>query len=144
MVLAATLLVVVSRATGDRSAGRAARGVAALSARVPRFGMAVVRGDSMRPTLLPGDRLLIRYDVAPRAGDVVVARFADGTVVVKRATELRRTGWWLVGDAAPIGIDSRHRGPVPEERVLAVVRARIWPRPARRLPAPSADTAPGE
>ncbi len=99
--------------------------------------MAVVHGESMRPTLAPGDRLLVRYDVEPRAGDVVVARFPDGAVVVKRAVERRRTGWWLVGDAAPVGVDSRHRGPIPDERILGVVRARVWPRPRRRLPAPS-------
>lgn len=97
--------------------------------------MAVVRGDSMRPTLVPGDRLLVRYEVGPRPGDVVVARFADGTVVVKRAVERRRTGWWLLGDAAPVGVDSRHRGPVPEERILGVVIARLWPRPFCRLTA---------
>jgi len=89
----------------------------------------------MRPGLLPGDRLLVRYGgrVAPRR--VVVARFADGTVVVKRAVERRDAGWWLLGDApadvAPHAVDSRHRGPVPEEAVLAVAVARVWPRPRR-------------
>jgi nickel-type superoxide dismutase maturation protease len=95
--------------------------------------MAVVRGDSMRPTLAPGDRLLVRYGAAVRPGRVVVARFGDGTVVVKRAVERRATGWWLLGDAAPVGTDSRHRGPVPPEDVLGVVLARLWPRPRHRL-----------
>ncbi|MEQ6900082.1 S24/S26 family peptidase [Nocardioides sp. YIM 152588] len=104
--------------------------------RLPRLGMAVVRGDSMRPTLAPGDRLLVRYDARPVPGDVVVARFADGTVVVKRAVERRGAGWWLLGDAAPVGVDSRHRGPVPDGSVLGVVRLRLWPRPGRpRRPA---------
>ncbi|HWJ83209.1 MAG TPA: S24 family peptidase [Nocardioides sp.] len=96
-----------------------------------RLGLAIVRGDSMRPTLAPGDRLLVRYGVPPRPGAVVVARFADGAVVVKRAVERRAAGWWLLGDAAPVGTDSRHRGPVPEEEVLGVVLARVWPRPGR-------------
>ncbi len=85
----------------------------------------------MRPTLRAGDRLLVRYDVAPRPGRVVVARFADGTVVVKRAVERRGDGWWLLGDAAPVGVDSRHRGPVRDEGVLGVVLARLWPWPRR-------------
>jgi hypothetical protein len=91
----------------------------------------------MRPTLAPGDRLLVRYGVLPRPGRVVVARFADGAVVVKRAVERRTTGWWLLGDAAPVGTDSRHRGPVADDAVLGVVLLRVWPRPGRigRTPA---------
>ncbi|HWI42292.1 MAG TPA: S24 family peptidase [Nocardioides sp.] len=95
------------------------------------LGVALVRGDSMRPTLAPGDRLLVRYTVRPRPGGVVVARFADGAVVVKRATERRDGGWWLASDNPDVGVDSRHRGVVREEDVVAVALARIWPRPRR-------------
>jgi len=92
----------------------------------------------MRPTLLPGDRLLVRYDASVREGDLVLARFADGTLAVKRAAERRVTvsgapGWWLRSDDPTVGVDSRHRGPVPDGDVLAVVLARVWPpRPLRR------------
>ncbi|TIC84101.1 S24/S26 family peptidase [Nocardioides sp. GY 10127] len=108
--------------------------------------MALVRGESMTPTLRPGDRLLVGYRRRPVVGDVVVARLADGTVAVKRAVERRTTvggrpGWWLLSDAPALGVDSRHRGPVPDEDVLAVVLARLWPRPTRRLPAPLGPTA---
>ncbi|GAA0967809.1 LexA repressor [Nocardioides aquaticus] len=90
----------------------------------------------MAPSLSPGDRLLVRYGAAPRPGDVVVARFPDGTVVVKRATDRRTTragapGWWLLSDDPDAGVDSRHRGPVAAQDVLGVVRARLWPRPRR-------------
>lgn len=101
---------------------------------MPRIGLAHVSGDSMRPTLAPGDRLLVLHGVAPRPGRVVVARLADGTVAVKRAVERRTTasgrpGWWLLSDDPDRGVDSRHRGPVRDEDVLAVARARLWPRP---------------
>jgi len=99
----------------------------------PPIGFAVVRGDSMRPGLRAGDRLLVRYRRTPRPGDVVVARFADGTLAVKRAVERRGSGWWLLSDNPAEGVDSRHRGPVRDEGVLAVVLARVWPRPRRRL-----------
>jgi hypothetical protein len=61
-----------------------------------------------------------------------VARFADGTLAVKRAAERRETrtgepGWWLLSDNPDEGVDSRHRGAVPDPAVLAVVRARCWP-----------------
>ncbi len=89
----------------------------------------------MRPGLVDGDRLLVRYGAEVRAGSVVVARFADGTLAVKRATERRTTrdgtpAWWLLGDN-PDGVDSRHRGPVAETDVAGVVLARVWPRPRR-------------
>ena len=104
--------------------------------RVPRWGFARVRGRSMVPALRPGDRLLVSYRRAVRRGDVVVARLADGTVAVKRATERRTTrsgtpGWWLLSDNPAEGVDSRHRGVVPEADVIAVTVARLWPRPRR-------------
>ena len=94
----------------------------------------------MLPTLREGDLLLVRNGARPRPGGLVVARFADGTVTVKRAVEQRRTrsggpGWWLLSDNPEEGVDSRHRGVVGEEAVLAVVRLRVWPSPrmGRRL-----------
>ena len=102
----------------------------------PTLGLARVHGDSMRPTLAPGDRLLVRHGAPVRPGAVVLARFADGTLAVKRAAERRTTasgrpGWWLLSDDPSVGVDSRHRGPVPDEDVLAVVLVRVWPRPVR-------------
>lgn len=99
-----------------------------------RLGLARVHGKSMLPTLRNSDRLLVLHGRAVRPGNLVVARFADGTLAVKRAVERRvtRTGlpaWWLLSDNAEDGIDSRHRGPVPDSEVYAVVLARLWPRP---------------
>ncbi len=94
----------------------------------------------MHPTLRDGDRLLVRTPQRRASGDLVLARFADGTVAVKRAVERRTTrsgspGWWLLSDNAAEGVDSRHRGPVADADVLAVVRLRLWPSPrlGRRL-----------
>lgn len=88
----------------------------------------------MTPTLHPGDRLLIVHRRTPRAGGLVVARFADGTIAVKRAAEQRLTrtgepGWWLLSDNPAEGVDSRHRGVVAGGDVIAVPVARMWPRP---------------
>lgn len=83
----------------------------------------------MLPTLAPGDRLLVSYGARVRTGDVVVARFPDGTIVVKRATGERDGGWWLRGDNPEVGIDSRHRGSIPATAIAGVVRLRLWPRP---------------
>jgi hypothetical protein len=93
----------------------------------------------MEPGLVEGDRLLVRYDVPARPGARVLVRFADGTLVVKRAVERRRTrtggpGWWVLSDNPGEGVDSRHRGVVADDAVLAVVRLRVWPwrRPRRQ------------
>lgn len=93
----------------------------------------------MLPTLRAGDRLLVRYAAPVAQGRLVLARFPDGTLVVKRAVERRETrggepGWWLLSDNPERGVDSRHRGVIPDRDVVATVLARVWPWPrlARR------------
>ena len=98
----------------------------------PRWGLARVVNDSMRPTLVPGDRVLLSYRRTPRPGAVVVARLPGGVLAIKRATERRTTelgepGWWLLSDNAEAGSDSRRYGAVADDDVLAVVVRRIWP-----------------
>lgn len=88
----------------------------------------------MEPTLSAGDRVLVSYRRRPQPGELVVARFPDGAVVVKRASERRTTrtgdpGWWLLSDASDAGVDSRHRGVIADSDVVGVVLARVWPRP---------------
>ena len=100
------------------------------------MGFARVSGASMMPTLRAGDRLLVSYTRTPSEGCVVVARFPDGVLAVKRAVERRTTraggpGWWLLSDNPAAGVDSRHRGVIGEDDVLGVVLGRIWPRPRR-------------
>jgi len=102
----------------------------------PPWGLALVRGRSMTPTLKPGDRLLVRYGAPVAEGDLVLARLADGTLAVKRAGYAARTGagvpgWFLLSDNPDDGVDSRHRGAVAEQAVLGVVRARVWPWPGK-------------
>lgn len=107
----------------------------------------MVRGRSMLPTLADGDRLLVDHWRRPRPGDLVLARFVDGTLAVKRAAEVRVTrtgepGWWLLSDNPEEGVDSRHRGVVADAAVLAVVRRRLWPPRRLRDGAGAAHPAP--
>lgn len=102
----------------------------------PPLGMAMVRGRSMSPTLLEGDRLLVRYGGAPRPGRVAVVRFADGVVAVKRLDHRAADGWWVVRDNAFEGRDSWSAGAIAEDGVLAIVVLRLWPRPGRLPGAP--------
>jgi len=98
---------------------------------VPRFGIARVHGRSMLPTLRDGDRLLVRYDAVPGVGRVLVVRFPDGTIAVKRATVRDGDGWWVERDNPREGTDSATVGTIPDADVLAVAVARVWPRPGR-------------
>jgi hypothetical protein len=99
-----------------------------------RWGLAVVRGRSMQPTLRDGDRLLVRHGASPQVGRLVVVRLPDGVVAVKRATGRRDGGWWVERDNPAEGVDSWQVGAIPEADVLAVVACRVWPllRPGRR------------
>jgi phage repressor protein C with HTH and peptisase S24 domain len=94
-----------------------------------RVGLAVVHGRSMAPTLHEGDRLLVRHGARPRAGRLVVVRLPDGVVAVKRATRREPDGWWVERDNPAEGVDSWSVGAIPDRDVMALVLARVWPRP---------------
>lgn len=96
------------------------------------WGIAVVRGRSMLPTLRDGDRLLVRYGRLPRKGQLALVDF-DDTIVVKRLDTSDGDGWWFSRDNPTEGVDSWTRGmPSVTSDVLGTALARVWPR-FRRL-----------
>lgn len=102
-----------------------------------RWRRVAVRGPSMSPALRDGDVVLASFGAPARPGDVVLVRWParPGRLSVKRAVRPAGPGWWVHGDN-PFGTtDSRELGPA---QVLAVVRARLWPRPGRIPPAAGA------
>jgi nickel-type superoxide dismutase maturation protease len=82
----------------------------------------VVEGESMRPALRPGDRLLVlRLGRRLRVGDVIALRDPrlPERVLVKRVAEVRADGGLVVlGDNPAASTDSRVFGPVPRHLVL--------------------------
>jgi phage repressor protein C with HTH and peptisase S24 domain len=89
---------------------------------------ALVHGPSMVPTLRHEDAILVLRTARVRAGDVVVARFADlPGLVVKRAVRREGAGWWVEGDNDLVRDDSRRYGPA---EVVGRVLLRWWPRPS--------------
>lgn len=87
-----------------------------------------VEGDSMCPTLRPGDHLLVNRAAyllsRPRPGDVVVLRDPEepGRVLVKRVADPADGGsCFVVGDNPAASRDSRRLGPVPRELILGKV-----------------------
>lgn len=94
---------------------------------LPRWGLAVVGGRSMQPTLRDGDRLLVRYGVAPAVGKLAVVRLPDRPLAIKRVTRRVADGWWVERDNAAEGVDSWLVGAIADADVVAVVRCRVWP-----------------
>lgn len=105
-----------------------------------RFDVVEVRGRSMIPTLLPGDRLLVvRLSGRPRSGDVVLT--ADprdpGRELIKRVASTDRLGVRLAGDNPAESTDARAFGLVDPAAIGWRVLARYWP-PARAGGVPAA------
>jgi signal peptidase I len=121
-----------------------------------------VADGSMRPSIEPGDWLLVDPTVArwPRRGAVVVFREPGSDVLAIKRVAARPGDWvrflgghlllgedeaWLLSDApdadlvaAGFGpaVDSRRYGPVPVEALVGRAWFRYWPRRALgRLPA---------
>jgi len=90
------------------------------------WGRIVVEGDSMLPTLKPGDRCLVRWGAKAQIGDVVVARRPDRPelLVIKRLTARESDGFWLEGDNLTGSHDSWVFGALQEKDLLGVVRWR--------------------
>ncbi len=88
-----------------------------------------VAGESMLPTLRPGDWCLVRRGGRIRPGAVVVIERPDrpGLLVVKRAVQSTAAGWWVLGDNPVRSDDSRVFGPVPAAAVVGRVLGRYAP-----------------
>jgi nickel-type superoxide dismutase maturation protease len=88
-----------------------------------------VRGRSMAPTLLPGDRLLIAR-LAPRVGDVVVAADPRDSrrELIKRVARTDASGVHLSGDNRAFSTDTRAFGALPRDAVTMRAVFRYWPR----------------
>ncbi|HEX9711331.1 MAG TPA: S24/S26 family peptidase [Actinomycetota bacterium] len=91
-----------------------------------------VAGESMMPTLRPGELLAVRPPGPgePVAGQIVVARMG-GREVVKRVGvapgRLPDGSLWLTGDNRTRSTDSWASGPVVRAAIVGVVRACYWP-----------------
>jgi nickel-type superoxide dismutase maturation protease len=97
------------------------------------FELVEVVGDSMAPTLQPGDLVLaerLTYDRrAPRAGEVVLVadpRHPDRELI-KRVAVVGEQGIELRGENPARSTDSRDFGPVPASSVRWRAVARYWP-----------------
>lgn len=113
--------------------GVVAAGLFVLRSLFGRLGAVVVEGESMSPTLLPEDYVLVDrgayVDRLPKPGEVVLAVDPRETVrtLLKRVAELSDDGIDLRGDNASFSTDSREFGPVPAELLRGRVVLVYWP-----------------
>ncbi|MGI8806948.1 MAG: nickel-type superoxide dismutase maturation protease [Acidimicrobiales bacterium] len=92
-----------------------------------------VTGDSMRPALAPGDRLLVLRDGRMRVGDMVAV--ADprtpARMLVKRVAACGPGGVTVLGDNAAASTDSRVLGPVAPGSIRGRAVYRYFPESRR-------------
>lgn len=113
----------------------AAAGLAAGAAASRWLDVVEVRGGSMAPSLLPGDRLLVEsrsyMTRAPRLGEVVLAadpRQGDRELIKRvAAIDADAAAADLRGDAPEASTDSRAFGAVPLSAIRWRAAFRYWP-----------------
>jgi nickel-type superoxide dismutase maturation protease len=100
-----------------------------------------VQGESMMPTLRPGDFLLAARSGPIRHGALVVVEHLGrpGYEMVKRVAAvpgesvqgnvLAPDQFWLVGDNSAASTDSRTLGPFPRDAIKGRILFRYWPLP---------------
>jgi len=92
--------------------------------RVQRYRVA---GNSMAPTLVDGQHVLVRKGLAVQPGNIVVVRhpFRTDVRLVKRVLKVHDDGLHLVGDNPTESTDSGALGRVPWVNLIGVVTARF-------------------
>lgn len=108
----------------------------ARSVRAPGYGARVllvkrmvVTGHSMRPTLEPGDRVLVVGFCHLRPGRLVVLHDPrqPQRLMIKRISKLTDSQVTVLGDNPPASTDSRTFGPVAPNSILGRVIYRYHP-----------------
>ena len=95
-----------------------------------------VVGESMRPTLEPGDRLLLARTRRVHPGDLVAVldpRFNRRTVI-KRVAAVSASGLTVLGDNSEASTDSRIFGAVGADALQGRVLYRYFPTRRRGRP----------
>lgn len=82
----------------------------------------------MVPTLVPDDRIIIRYGKSFSVGDLIIFKRDDHTEI-KRVERIEDDGLFVVGDNDLMSLDSRTYGLISPDSVIGRAIARLWPHP---------------
>lgn len=86
-----------------------------------------VMGNSMRPTILNGDFLLVQKTDSYQIGELIVVQL-DEQKLVKRVVDETLDHIWLSGDNIKASDDSRKFGWIEKKYVIGRVLFRYWPK----------------
>lgn len=91
-----------------------------------QVGLARVRGRSMEPTYVDGDRVVVVYGLAPKVGRCHIVQLPDGPdgprpLAIKRVTARQADGWWVERDNPREGVDSWLVGALADDAMRARV-----------------------
>lgn len=102
-------------------------GILSSSVLLKRFIFSVTRvdGNSMLPTLIDGQYVLVLRFLKPRLEDVIVFKLPnEKNHFVKRVNRVEKDSYYVLGDNINNSKDSRHFGNVDKKYVIGTV----WPR----------------
>lgn len=92
-----------------------------------RWGSVAVAGDSMAPTYISGDWLMIRWGGGYKTGQIVVVEREDrpGVFLIKRLVRIEDGKFWVEGDNKTSSTDSRQWGAISSGEILGKVLFRF-------------------
>jgi len=97
--------------------------ISSLKQRKPRLLIRKVVGESMLPTLKPGEIVVAIRNNNPKVGRIVLVKH-QGIEKVKRISDIKDNKVYLLGDNSKSSTDSRDFGYIDMECILGTV---IWP-----------------
>jgi nickel-type superoxide dismutase maturation protease len=83
-----------------------------------------VVGQSMSPSLKPGQLIIGLYLGKPKVGELIIFRH-KGLEKIKRIDKIEHESFFVIGDNPQQSTDSRQFGPINSSQVLARI---VWPR----------------
>ena len=96
-----------------------------------------VIGESMEPTLISGDLVIIDKLTyvyrRPAIGDVIAFWMSNEKVAIKRIGEIEDQDIYVIGDNTKVSNDSRSYGPIPREDVIGKALLIFFPFGRMRL-----------
>ncbi len=81
------------------------------------FAKYQVAGQSMQPTLVKGNKILVYKWGKIREGDIVVCSISSRKYI-KRVVKIERKDYFLQGDNTKFSTDSRDFGPVKRKNIV--------------------------